>query len=36
MFGFVTATFADAPTAQPFLPTREFHLNVTESLLVKI
>ena len=35
-FGFVTATFAGEPTAQPFLPTREFHLIGTGSLLVKI
>jgi len=28
-FDFVTAIYADAPTAQPFLPTREFHLNGT-------
>jgi hypothetical protein len=34
--GFVTAIFVDAPTAQPFLPTREFRLNGTGSLLVKI
>src|SRR5580704_15951571 len=33
---FVTAIFVDAATAQPFLPMREFHLNDTGSLPVKI
>jgi hypothetical protein len=35
-FDFVTATFAGAPTAQPFLPMREFHLSGIASLLAKI
>src|SRR5215472_4848187 len=35
-FGFATAIFVDAPTAPPSLPTRQFHLNGSGSLLVKI
>jgi hypothetical protein len=35
-FDFVTAIFVDAATTQPFLPTREFRLDATGSLVVRI